>query len=377
MSIGRYFGAYAQNLQFWTIHSLSDLWIWRLVGIVSAAALALYYLHIVSLRRPPTWQNACLTVAIFTLPTMQFQAIWVSMYMFWTPPILLSLVAADVLLRATERAALADRTAARDAAAPLVLAFLSLLVGFFFYPISATFVLVPAAHLLLSENTSQIRRMALLAVACVGAAFVALFVVHKFIVLPHLRHVPYLGDYAFTFSGAVVTDAAQRLSSYVQNGAFFWLGIDIPEFQEMVGLAAAIGGFYCAIRLVRGSLKAAAFSNFIMICCLFVAAAAPLLIVQQFSHTYRIMFTMTAIELLALFWLLNQLPFRGLTLASVFAAIGGYLCLRLGLRHSFIVTRRIRHRCAGGRSTTRGAVSRDRPTPSHSATHRIWVRSQK
>ena len=31
MSIGRYFGAYAQNLQFWTIHSLSDLWIWRLV----------------------------------------------------------------------------------------------------------------------------------------------------------------------------------------------------------------------------------------------------------------------------------------------------------------------------------------------------------
>ena len=122
--------------------------------------------------------------------------------------------------------------------------------------------------------------MALLAVACVGAAFVALFVVHKFIVLPHLRHVPYLGDYAFTFSGAVVTDAAQRLSSYVQNGAFLWLGIDIPEFQEMVGLAAAIGGFYCAIRLVRGSLKAAAFSSFIMICCLFVAAAAPLLIVQ-------------------------------------------------------------------------------------------------
>lgn len=60
-----------------------------------------------------------------------------------------------------------------------------------------------------------------------------------------------------------------------------------------------------------------------MICCLFVAAAAPLLIVQQFSHTYRIMFTMTAIELLALFWLLNQSPFRGLTLASVFAAIGG------------------------------------------------------
>ena len=322
MSIGRYFGAYAQNLQFWTIHSLSDLWIWRLVGIISAAALALYYLHIVSLRRPPTWQNACLTVAIFTLPTMQFQAIWVSMYMFWTPPILLSLVAADLLLRATERAASSDRIAVRDAAAPLVLAFLSLLTGFFFYPISATFVLVPAAHLLLSENTSKIRRMALLAVACVGAAFVTLFVVHKFIVLPHLRNVPYLGDYVFTFSSAIVTDAVQRLSNYVQEGAFLWLGLDIPEFQEMVGLAAAIGALYCAMRLVRGSLKAAAFSNFIMICCLFVAAAAPLLIVHQYSNTYRIMFTMTAIELLALFWLLKQLPLRGITLALVLAGIG-------------------------------------------------------
>ena len=157
---------------------------------------------------------------------MQFQAIWVSMYMFWTPPILLSLVAAGLVAQSCRARRLADRTATRDAAAPLVLAFLSLLAGFFFYPISATFVLVPAAHLLLNENKSQIRRMALLAVACVGAAFVALFVVHKFIVLPHLRHVPYFGDYAFTFSGAVVTDAARRLSSYVQYGGFFgWASI--------------------------------------------------------------------------------------------------------------------------------------------------------
>ena len=145
----------------------------------------------------------------------------------------------------------------------------------------------------------------------------------------------------------------------------------------MIGLAAAIGGFYCAIRLVRGSLKAAAISSFIMICCLFVAAAAPLLIVQQFSHTYRIMFTMTAIELLALFWLLNQSPFRGLTLASVFAAIGAIFAFAsvygtaLSSHAEYDIDR------AGGRSTTREAVSRDRPTTSHGATHRIWIRSQK
>ena len=102
LSIGRYFGAYAQNLQFWTIHSLTDFWWWRLVGILSTALLAAYYLHIVSRQSPPTWQNACLTVAVFTLPTMQFQSIWVSMYMFWTPPILVSLLAAQLLLTAAE-----------------------------------------------------------------------------------------------------------------------------------------------------------------------------------------------------------------------------------------------------------------------------------
>ena len=101
IDIGRYFGAFAQNLQASTIHTLDDLWWWRLIGILSVAGLASYYLHIVSLRRPPTWQNACLSVAVFTLPTMQFQAIWVAMYVFWTPPMLLSLAAADLLVRAT------------------------------------------------------------------------------------------------------------------------------------------------------------------------------------------------------------------------------------------------------------------------------------
>ena len=95
LAVGRYFASIAENLQFFTIHTVDDLWLWRLIGILSTAALAAYYLHIVSLGRPPTWLNACLAVALFTLPTMQFQAIWPSMYTMWTPPILLSLLAAQ------------------------------------------------------------------------------------------------------------------------------------------------------------------------------------------------------------------------------------------------------------------------------------------
>jgi hypothetical protein len=72
LGIGGYFAAYAENLQFHVIHGLRDFWLWRLVGAVSTALLAVYYLHIVSLRRPPMWTNACLTIALFTLPTMRF-----------------------------------------------------------------------------------------------------------------------------------------------------------------------------------------------------------------------------------------------------------------------------------------------------------------
>ena len=49
--IGRYFGAYAENLQFLDHPRLADFWLWRLVGIISTAMLAIYYLHIVSLRQ--------------------------------------------------------------------------------------------------------------------------------------------------------------------------------------------------------------------------------------------------------------------------------------------------------------------------------------
>lgn len=330
VSIGRYFGAFAQNLQFWTIHSLADLWIWRLLGIVSVAVLALCYLYIVSLQRPPTWQNACLTVAIFALPTMQFQAIWVSMYMFWTPPILLSLVAAHLLLRAAEGDFIANCFARERAARLTLKAFVALLAGFFFYPMSATFVLVPAAHLLLTENRRQVRRMAVLAVAIVGGAFVALFLIHKFIVLPRLSHLPDLGDYEFKFTDDIVLEAARRLRAYLAQASSLWLGLQIPLFRTAVWLLAIIGGICCAIRVFRRTITKHELINALLACSLFVITAAPLLVIHQFSVTYRIMFTMTGIVLLAIYWLLNQLPIGALRLAAVFAGVG-VACSFLGV----------------------------------------------
>ena len=57
-------------------------------------------------------------------------------------------------------------------------------------------------------------------------------------------------------------------------------------------------------------------------CSLFLVAAAPLLVVHQFAQTYRSLFTMTAIEMLALFWLLKHLPIGALRVAAIFAALG-------------------------------------------------------
>ena len=249
-ALGRYFGAFAEDLQFLTIHSLDDLWRWRLVAILSAALLAVYYLHIVSMRRPPTWQNACLTVAVFTLPTIQFQALWVSMYAFWTPPFLLALVAANLLLKATESDVVTERSAIWRFTLWVVLAFIALLSACFFYPLSATFVLVPTAHLLLTNDSKQTRQMAASAVPILGGAFIALFAIHKFIVLPRLSDVPYLGDYIYSFSNHPIAGALQRIATYFEDGAYLWLTLQIPYAPTLIVLlfvAAAVIFAYAAL----------------------------------------------------------------------------------------------------------------------------------
>jgi hypothetical protein len=314
-AIGRYFGAVAQNLQFLTITNLRSLWIWRLVGIGSAALLALFYLNIVSLGSTPSWEDVFLSCAVFTLPTMQFQAIWVSMYMFWTPPILLSLVAARVFIDAAQRRV-------TGSIAPWVTGFVALLAGLFFYPASATFVLAPTAHLLLARDSAARRRAAAAAVAALGGAFVALFFIHKFLVLPHMSGVPYLGEYEFSFASRVFSEAASRLRIYLGIGAYFWLGLELPWLPTVVDIATVVALVYLGIDLARRRIKVSTLTSAVLACGLFLVAAAPLVAVQQFSQTFRITFTMTAIELLLFFWLMKRFPVNTTALASVFAGLG-------------------------------------------------------
>ena len=318
-AIGRYFGAYAQNLQFVTIRNLHGLWIWRLIGIVSTALLAVYYLYIVSQNGSPTWKDACLSVAIFTLPTMQFQAIWISMYMFWTPPILLSLAAANLIRDSSDVAIPSILPWLRWAAPRLVLAFIALVAGLCFYPMSTTLLLVPAAHLLLKDNKNWTRRMAAISVVALGGAFVCYFAIHKFIVLPSLHHVPYLGEYTFTFANSILSEALHRIVSYLESGSYFWIGFNLPWVPIVVAAIAALALTFGVFGFLRPKSRGA-YVNFIMACGLFVVAAAPAALVSQFTTTFRIMFTMTGIELLLFFCVLNFLPVAGSVLASVIAA---------------------------------------------------------
>ena len=78
----------------------------------------------------------------------------------------------------------------------------------------------------------------------------------------------------------------------------------------------------CVMLVVRRSITTTGLINVLMACCLFIVAAAPVLIIEKFTLAFRIMFTMTAIELLALFWLLKQLPIGAVRVASGLAALG-------------------------------------------------------
>jgi hypothetical protein len=90
----------------------------------------------------------------------------------------------------------------------------------------------------------------------------------------------------------------------------------------LVALASVIGAIFCAIRILRRSIGAGELLNAVMACCLFVVAAAPLLLIQHDTTSYRVMFAMTGVELLVVFWLLRQLPLPSIQVAAIFAILG-------------------------------------------------------
>ena len=94
----------------------------------------------------------------------------------------------------------------------------------------------------------------------------------------------------------------------------------LPLVPIAVGVIAAIALAFRVFRLLQRSKPRSAYVNFIVGCGLFAVAAAPVVLVSQFTVTFRIMFTMTGIELLLFFWVLNFLPLAGSVLASVIAA---------------------------------------------------------
>ena len=114
----------------------------------------------------------------------------------------------------------------------------------------------------------------------------------------------------------------RRITAYLGSGGYFWLCLDVAWFPKLIGLSAFVAFSYCVMLVVRRSITTTGLINVLMACCLFIVAAAPVLIIEKFTLAFRIMFTMTAIELLALFWLLKQLPIGAVRVASGLAALG-------------------------------------------------------
>jgi F5/8 type C domain-containing protein len=164
--------------------------------------------------------------------------------------------------------------------------------------------------------------MAVISAVALGGAFVVYFAIHKFVVLPRLGDVPYLGEYTFTFASSMLSEASRRIVAWLDTGSYFWIGLQLPWFPTVVAVVAAIGLAFGVLRLRRRSTPARSYVNFMVACGLFVVAAAPVALVSQFTNTFRIMLTMTAIELLVFFWVLKFLPVATWFLSSALAAIG-------------------------------------------------------
>jgi len=171
----------------------------------------------------------------------------------------------------------------------------------------------------LIKDSLVTRKVAVFSVGALGGAFVSLFLIHRFIVLPHfLSHVPYLGEYEFKITENVLTESARRIGVYLQDGANLWLGMQIPLVPRVVGVLALIGFVIGVLR--RGNKTE--WLGALGACFLFLVVAGPLIVVQQFTQTLRVTFAMTSIELLVFFFLLKQLSSKAIRIALVFAGLG-------------------------------------------------------
>ncbi len=297
MATGRWFSAWMLNIQFISINSLEDLWSWRLVNIGTTAMFAMYYLSIVSRQvdvkiSAYPFRDFWLTVGIFTLPTMQLHAIWASNFTYFMPPLFLALFAADAGLRATVA------VSQRDLGGWSAAATLAVLAALFFYPPSATFILVPVAHRLMFRGGTNERRYALLSALFLSAGYVGFFAINRFILLPRLESLPSMGDYHFIFNESLVREALNRFSYYVYEAAFLWSAYELAWIPYLV-TAMFLGGFWIAARQPVALIWKELFGNFALVVCLFVLACVPMLVAYKFSTSFRVMFTGTALLLVA------------------------------------------------------------------------------
>ena len=296
MACGRWLAAWVLNIQFMSIDSLADLWRWRLVNITTTALLAMYYLAIVQREfdvktSPYTYRDFWLTVCIFTLPTMQLHAVWAPNFTYFTPPLLLALFASDAGLRAT----VAENR--RGLAGWCVAATLAVLAALFFYPPSATFILVPVAQRLLFRGGAGERRYALLSAAFLSTGYIGFFAIHRFILLPRFESLPALGEYHFVFNDSLVREALVRFIHYVYEAAYLWSAYELAWIPLTVAVIF-LAGFWVVGQQPAALIRELA-GNLALVVGLLVLASAPMLLAYMFAKSFRVMFTSTALLLVA------------------------------------------------------------------------------
>jgi hypothetical protein len=323
IAIGRYLAAIMMNLQFMTIHHVSDLAFWRLIIVVTTGLLGVYYFAIVSIGEPAGWWRAWLTIAIFVLPTMQLNATWASNFVYFNPPLFLALLGSHAFLVAC------DSPSQKRAPVIGALGFGALIAALFFYPPSATFVLIPAVHLLLFGNSGRARAFAFYTAVTLCLAFLVYYLIQKVIVLPRIAELPALGDYRFAFHDRLFSRSFIRLLDHLYSASYLWVIFEIPAVPFIVGtIVLCCGGVLLLLRSLASRRDLTGLENLAIVLGLLVIASAPMVLAQKYSDSLRVLFSTTTIAVLVIFHLVSSL-FDTRTARSIaalgFAFLGGVI----------------------------------------------------